>query len=64
VALVGLLDLLGVANSVVQQPAWLGVPGGITKEVYLFAAILYFLFSYGMSFASRRIEIQLRTDRP
>ena len=63
VALVGLLDLLGVAKSVVQQPTWLGVPGGITKEVYLFAALVYFIFSFGMSFASKRLEAQLNTGK-
>ena len=62
VALVGLLDVLGVARSVVQQPEWLGVPGGVTKEVYLFAAVVYFIFSYGMSFASRRLEAHLNTE--
>lgn len=61
VALLGLLDLLGIAQSVVQQPDWLGVPGGITKEIYLFVATVYFIFSFGMSFASRRLEEQLRT---
>jgi general L-amino acid transport system permease protein len=63
VALVGLLDLLGVARSVVQQPDWLGVPGGITKEVFLFTGLLYFIFSFGMSFASRRLEAQLRAGQ-
>jgi general L-amino acid transport system permease protein len=63
VALVGLLDLVGIGSSVIQQPAWLGVPGGITKEVYLFIGLLYFLFSYGMSFASRRLEAHLSTGR-
>ena len=63
VALVGLLDLLGIAQSVVQQPTWLGVPGGITKEVYLFVATVYLIFSYGMSFASRRLEVHLDTGR-
>jgi general L-amino acid transport system permease protein len=63
VALLGLLDLLGVAQSVVQQPDWMGIPGGITKELYLFAAVIYFIFSYGMSFASRRIEVELRADQ-
>lgn len=56
VALVGLIDLLGIAQSVIQQPDWLGVPGGITKEIYLFVAVVYFIFSYGMSAASRRLE--------
>jgi len=63
VALVGLLDLLGVAKSTVQQPAWLGVPGGVTKEVYLFAGLVYFVVSYGMSHASKRLESQLRAGR-
>ena len=62
VALVGLLDLLGIAQSVVQQPNWLGIPGGITKEMYLFVATIYFIFSFGMSFASRRLETELNTD--
>lgn len=59
VALVGLLDLLGVARSAIQQPDWLGVPGGVTKEVFLFAGVVYFIFSYGMSVASRRLEQNL-----
>ena len=63
VALVGLLDLLGVAKSTIQQPTWLGVQGGITKEVYLFAGLVYFIFSYGMSHASKRLEGELRTGR-
>ncbi len=63
VALVGLLDLLGVAKSTIQQPAWLGVAGGVTKEVYLFAALVYFIFSFGMSYASKRLEGQLRAGR-
>jgi general L-amino acid transport system permease protein len=63
VALVGLLDVLGVARSVVQQPEWLGVAGGVTKEVFLFTGVIYFLFSFGMSFASRSLETQLRVDQ-
>lgn len=59
VALVGIPELLGVARAVIQQPTWLGVPGGITKEVYLFTALVYFIFSYGMSVASRRLEASL-----
>jgi general L-amino acid transport system permease protein len=63
VALVGLTDLLGVADSVVQQPDWLGVPGGITKEIFLFVGLLYFIFSFGMSLASRRLETQLNAGK-
>jgi general L-amino acid transport system permease protein len=63
VALVGLVELLGVARAVIQQPTWLGVPGGITKEVYLFAGLVYFIFSFGMSLASKRLETTLNTGK-
>ncbi len=63
VALVGLVELLGVARAVIQQPTWLGVPGGITKEVYLFTGFVYFLFSFGMSLASKRLEVTLNTGK-
>jgi len=58
-SLVGLLELVAVAKSVIQQPEWLGVSGGVAKEVYVFIAIVFFIFSYGMSFASRQLEHQL-----
>lgn len=58
-SLVGLLELVGVAKSVITQPEWLGVPGGVAKEVYLFVALVFFIFSFGMSFASRRLERRL-----
>jgi general L-amino acid transport system permease protein len=58
-SLVGLLELVGVAKSVIQQPEWLGVPGGVAREVYLFVALVFFIFSFGMSTASRRLESQL-----
>jgi general L-amino acid transport system permease protein len=59
VALVGLSDLLGIGRAVIQQPEWLSVSGGITREIYLFIALVYFIFSFGMSWASRRLEAQL-----
>lgn len=52
VQIVGLLDLLGVAKSILSQPAYIG----LQKEVYLFAALIYFVFSYAMSSASRHLE--------
>lgn len=58
-SLVGLLELVAVGKAVIQQPEWLGVPGGVAKEVYVFVAIVFFIFSYGMSFASRRLETKL-----
>ena len=40
VAIVGLVDLLGIAGVVIEQPArWLTVTGGVQREVLLFAAL-------------------------
>jgi general L-amino acid transport system permease protein len=58
-SLVGLLELVGVAKAVIQQPEWLGTPGGVAREVYLFVALIFFIFSFGMSTASRRLETRL-----
>ncbi|MBO8141146.1 MAG: amino acid ABC transporter permease [Firmicutes bacterium] len=52
VAIVGLLELLGIARSILANPAWLG----LQAEVYLFVALIYFIFSFSMSSASRRLE--------
>ncbi len=52
VAIIGLLDLLGVARSVMANPDWLG----LQAEVYLFAAFMYWLFSFSLSKSSRRLE--------
>ena len=59
VALVGLTDFLNAARSILVQPAWSKVEGGITREVYLAVALVYLIFSFGMSWASRRLEQQL-----
>ena len=56
VAIIGLIDLLGVARSVIANPDWFG----LQAEVYLFAAIIYFVFSYSMSYGSQEIEDALR----
>lgn len=58
-SLVGLLELVAVGKAVIQQPAWLGVTGGVAKEVYVFVAFVFFIFSFGMSFASRKLESKL-----
>jgi His/Glu/Gln/Arg/opine family amino acid ABC transporter permease subunit len=52
VALVGLLDLTGIAKSVTAQPEYVG----LQTEAYIFIAVVYFIFSYIMAFISRRIE--------
>ena len=58
VTVIGLLDLLGIAKTVIANPDWLG----LQAEVYLFAAIVYFVFSYSMSYISLRIEDALGVE--
>ena len=55
VALVGIFDLLGIARTIIANPDWLGTH----PEVYAFVAVLFWIFSYSMSYASRRIEQRL-----
>ncbi len=51
-AIVGLTDLLGISQSIIANPKYLGR----YEEVYLFIAVIYFLCCYAMSFASRKLE--------
>lgn len=51
-AIVGLVDLLGMAQKILNNPKFLGRYG----EVYLFVAFLYWICCYSMSLASRRLE--------
>ncbi|MDQ4075985.1 MAG: amino acid ABC transporter permease [Chloroflexota bacterium] len=59
VSIVGLLDLIGIAAAVRAQPQWLGLPGGVWREVLFFVAVIYFIFSFAMSRVSLRIETNL-----
>ena len=59
VSIVGLIDLLGIAKSVIANPDWLG----LQPEVYLFIAVIYFVFCYAMSYASQDIETELGVGR-
>ncbi len=52
VAIVGLSDLLGIAQSIVAQKEFTGRQ----REAFVFVAIVYFVFSYGMSRAARQLE--------
>jgi general L-amino acid transport system permease protein len=52
VAIVGLTDLLGIAKAVTSQKEFIG----LHKEVYAFAAVIFFVFCYTMSYGSRRLE--------
>ncbi|HZG69034.1 MAG TPA: amino acid ABC transporter permease, partial [Herpetosiphonaceae bacterium] len=59
VAIVGLIDLLGIAGAVIEQPAWQNVTGGVQREVLLFTACIYWIFCFSMARVSRRIEQRL-----
>jgi general L-amino acid transport system permease protein len=56
VVIVGINDLLGIGRSIVNSdPQFLNAQ----LEVYLFIAAVYWIFSYFMSLASRRLETSL-----
>jgi len=55
VSIVGLFDLLKIAQVVVSQPDWLG----LQRETYVFIAFVYWIFAFAMSLASRRLEHKL-----
>lgn len=55
VAIVGLLDLVGIGRTVLAQPEFLG----LQREVYVFISLLYWVLSYGMSYLSQRLEERL-----
>lgn len=51
-SLVGLLELTGIGRSILAQPQFLGR----YAEVYLFIGLIYWVFCYSMSLASRKLE--------
>ena len=52
VAIVGLVDLMGVSRSVLSQPEFIGR----YAEVYLFVALIYWMFCFSLSQASQKLE--------
>lgn len=56
-AIVGLTELLGISRSVLAQPEFLGD----YAEVYLFDGVIFWIFCYAMSVASRQLEKKLNT---
>jgi general L-amino acid transport system permease protein len=57
-SIVGLVELTGIARSITAQPDYLGH----YAEVYLAIGVIYWLFCYGMSVASRRLEHSVGTQ--
>lgn len=57
VIIIGLLDLLGMAQSSVTDSNWIG----LAEEAYAFVAFLFFVFCFSMSRYSIWLEKQLHT---
>lgn len=54
-SLVGLVELTGIARTILAQPRFLGK----YAEVYIFIGFVYWVFCYSMSLAARKLEKQL-----
>ena len=57
VLIIGLFDLLAIVQGAFSNPKWLGY----AVEGYVFAALVFWLFCFGMSRYSQNLEKQLRT---
>ncbi|MBP3950409.1 amino acid ABC transporter permease [Bacillus suaedae] len=55
IAIVGLVELLGIARSIIANPQFLGTQ----MEVFLFIAFVFWVICYFMSYMSRQIEKQI-----
>ncbi len=58
VGIIGLFDLLGISQAASRSSEW----KGYDFEGYVFAALLYFMFCYGMSRYSQSLERKLETE--
>jgi len=55
-AIVGLLELLAIGRAVLESNVEWKL---LNMEVYLFIAVIFWVFNYAMSYASRRLEVAL-----
>ncbi|MEG4457699.1 amino acid ABC transporter permease [Microcoleus sp. N9_A1] len=58
-ALFGMLELIGISRAVLANPSYIGR----YAEVYIFVGIIYWIFCYSMSLASRKIERTLEVGQ-
>lgn len=58
VIVIGLFDILGIANAMVSNPDWLG----LSSETYVFVSLFFFVVCFAMSRYSMRLERKLDTD--
>ncbi len=59
VTIIGLLDFLDTVRAAMRDPNWQGIA---VLEGYVFAALIYAVFSYGMGSYSRFVERRLKND--
>ena len=59
VIVIGLFDILGIANAMVSNPDWLG----LSTETYVFVAVFFFAVCFSMSRYSIWLERRLGTER-
>jgi general L-amino acid transport system permease protein len=53
VVIVGLIEILGIGKTILAgNPEWIGAQ----KEVYLFIAAVFWVFTYSMAYSSHRLE--------
>jgi general L-amino acid transport system permease protein len=59
VLIIGLFDLLGIVKAALTDPNWLG----LAMEAYVFAGFIFWIFCFGMSRYSMRLERRLNAGR-
>ena len=59
VSIIGLLDLLKIAQNSSRSLDW----NGYDIEAYMFAGLVFWIFCFGMSIYSQKLERKLDTDR-
>ena len=59
VIVIGLFDILGIANAMVSNPDWLG----LSTETYVFVAVFFFAVCFSMSRYSMWLERRLGNQR-
>ncbi|MGB1360795.1 MAG: amino acid ABC transporter permease [Alphaproteobacteria bacterium] len=58
VIIVGMFDLLGVGRAALSNKQWIG----LANEVYMFIALMFFIFCYSMAIYSLKLEKRLSTS--
>lgn len=57
VLIIGLFELLGITQAATRDPNWIG----LSREAFVFVAVIFFIFCFGMSRYSQYLERRLHT---